>query len=874
MFGGLMYNPEQWLSFIGASVFTMFIAVFLHFAAELVNPTMYVPVASTAFLLYLTIPFTYGMGGKLRYKKSWRFFQPFFGGAAFIVLQALSWGFFAAAILQSVVLPLLPQYSDLHGWDLSFIPTSRGFALSSGIAAFLSEVLMVSSLMCFREPRRRGSGLHLKGHDNDTSFISTLPGTIWVNIFIGLNMVLALFACFLTMVRTENNFQTALNLLLSSWCLGAAVPLTHFLGGLWRNRNRNWKSWQPFQGGKTFITLQIFAWGLYAISLLCTIYLLFTYFAPLLYGASDPVTPSFLQNVRSSLSQIEDVHSGIQVGAGVTGVLSEVLMLASLVAFDGPPSSAADDDSADDSRLTVAGLWKLALTRLHLFGALAILVVIPPPLSFVVLAGFGTAYFFWNKRNEGPYAYGNVPIIGYALELYEHPQVLLPKLRKELGDVFTLQFFGKFLTVVYGYEDVRTVLCAPEKVISLRGGFDGALDAFIPDGASDRYLNNVQYVIRASVNERMEKHIANMKRTVFDWFDELESRADASGWTEINVFKEMDEIVLKIGIRCFPGKEFAERHTEEFVKMWDSLDPERALSPGAGLSKVGALLWKWPGGTSKLDKTFERFLEMIEPIVRDRMAAGSQEDDFLQMVIRDFMQQAADEGRDEHDVDMWSIMTSLWAILLAAQTNSYATTGWVVSHAATKADVKKKLDDEIEETLKEVHGKNFLGLGRRHLETMRYLRSCIRETVRLYTSGLAFRKLREPMVFNGHTLPAGRLIGVHASFVSKSKEAGFENGNVWDPMRHYTDEVKKALGGGYIFGSGTHPCPGARFATNQVSVLVSQLLHYYDLEHVSGETVPDGHLGATERAKDDVILRVKRKPGMNVPGADAVRAVF
>lgn len=56
-------------------------------------------------LLFTTVVFnTYGVGGHMAHgsTRKWRFYQPFLGGAKFVLLQALSWSFFTISVIVEV----------------------------------------------------------------------------------------------------------------------------------------------------------------------------------------------------------------------------------------------------------------------------------------------------------------------------------------------------------------------------------------------------------------------------------------------------------------------------------------------------------------------------------------------------------------------------------------------------------------------------------------------------------------------------------------------------------------------------------------------------------------------------------------------------
>eukprot|EP00735_Rhodelphis_limneticus_P000969 TRINITY_DN11510_c0_g1::TRINITY_DN11510_c0_g1_i1::g.10919::m.10919 TRINITY_DN11510_c0_g1::TRINITY_DN11510_c0_g1_i1::g.10919 ORF type:complete len:867 (-),score=282.12,sp/Q5RE72/CP51A_PONAB/23.28/4e-28,p450/PF00067.17/1.2e-47,Claudin_2/PF13903.1/0.97,Claudin_2/PF13903.1/3.2e+03,Claudin_2/PF13903.1/7.1e+02 TRINITY_DN11510_c0_g1_i1:460-3060(-) len=857
-----VFDPNRWVRFLSANVFLAIISIVLHFGAELVNPSLYVPFTTICALFYLAIPFTHGMGGYLRYHTSWSFWQPFLGGAPFVALQALSWGFFAAALMQSFLLPCLASILEPHGWDMTWVPSSRGFTLSAGIAAFLSEVLMVSSLMTFRSAEYTKPDKTDK-KEQPTPFSQTEAGHQWWMMFIALNFLLALLACFLTMVQTDNNFQSGLNVLLASWCLGAAVPLTNFLGGLWRHRENDWQAWQPFRGGHLFITLQASSWTLYAVSLLCAFVALYHYFHPVMF---DPSLKE-LKNIAAA-----NDFSLWAVMAGLTGLGSEMLMMGSLMSFEGKVmkrsrSSASDiarhDDDEDEEIVDGWSLLDEARKRLNLFLGLFLFVVFPPVVAFFLLLGFVAFMFFFSRRKEGPFLLGRIPYVGVGLEIFEDPKNSIVNLRAKYGDVFTGLYFGQSLTIIHDPKALKDVLTASEKVVSMQDGFEKTLGWFLPEGVLEQYSENVKLAIKNSTNERMEIHIGTMKRLCKALFEKLDKKVGKDGWGTINVFETFDELVLRIGMHSFCGDEFVHRFGEEFVELFEILDPERALAPGKGFGYLLSIIWKWPGGQSKVDKCFARMREMLSEIVKDRLASNRVENDFLQMALEHQMDIAEQAGRDRKDVNMQRIMTHVWAIMLASQTNSFATTSWIFNHAIHSPEFMRGVLEEQKQVLQDVPEHNVFNIKRADIDKMVYLQRGIREVVRLYTSGLAFRCLRKDLDVADYTIPAGRLIAVSANYLSKSNEQGWTGDPLkFDPDRwaEGREEQKRAICNGVVFGGGTHPCPGTRFAIYQVSTVVGCMLNNYDVELVSGGLEPDNHLGAIERAKDTVIMRYRRKP--------------
>ncbi|CAI5488442.1 unnamed protein product [Closterium sp. Naga37s-1] len=118
------------------------------------------------------------------------------------------------------------------------------------------------------------------------------------------------------------NFYVALSALLSASGICCAAVLTHGLGGRMKYRHLAWMFFQPFVGGVRFILMQAMAWTLFAFSLLVF--------------SSVACVAAFIG--RALLGQ------GLLASAGVTGLASEFLLIASLLIFESPSECSPSND--------------------------------------------------------------------------------------------------------------------------------------------------------------------------------------------------------------------------------------------------------------------------------------------------------------------------------------------------------------------------------------------------------------------------------------------------------------------------------------------------------------------------------------------------
>lgn len=101
-----------------------------------------------SLLLFVTALLnTYGLGGVLSTKDGWRFYQPFTGGARFVLFQIVSWSCFGAG--------LLIQGLYLISLVVVELELFVGAMLVAGALFITSEVVMMMSLLVFRKTAQR-----------------------------------------------------------------------------------------------------------------------------------------------------------------------------------------------------------------------------------------------------------------------------------------------------------------------------------------------------------------------------------------------------------------------------------------------------------------------------------------------------------------------------------------------------------------------------------------------------------------------------------------------------------------------------------------------------------------------------------------------
>lgn len=122
---------NQWGKFLSMGVLFSVIC-FLFYSLDLdKNYHQY----ETGFALTaLTVPLTYGLGGRWCFGETWSFFQPMLGGFRFIIAQFFAWLFFTFSQIAGGTCLLYKYYwHALPPWGLS---------VAAGTLSFTSEILV------------------------------------------------------------------------------------------------------------------------------------------------------------------------------------------------------------------------------------------------------------------------------------------------------------------------------------------------------------------------------------------------------------------------------------------------------------------------------------------------------------------------------------------------------------------------------------------------------------------------------------------------------------------------------------------------------------------------------------------------------------
>lgn len=287
-------------------------------------------------LILVSVPTTHWFVGRRRHRNAFAAFQPFVGGARFVVLQAISWAIYGLFTLGFIWV----CYKGAIGLT--------NFVVSSlGLTGILVQLLTIASIHYFSKKhspnyqlqrqegttkRRRLSSASGRTRTRSASSATTTEGSIMASPppssppepqpstlrsklvgHIGTLLTLLSLAAAVVLESVEINSashpRATLAGVVGMSSVIIAVPLTHGLGGVSLYPSQ-YKLYQPFKGGPKFVLLQAFGWALWTVAIIIAI----------------AVASAGIRHAQN--------FKGLLTAGGCFAVISQVLVLSSLKYFD------------------------------------------------------------------------------------------------------------------------------------------------------------------------------------------------------------------------------------------------------------------------------------------------------------------------------------------------------------------------------------------------------------------------------------------------------------------------------------------------------------------------------------------------------------
>ncbi|XP_010557192.1 PREDICTED: cytochrome P450 71A1-like [Tarenaya hassleriana] len=214
------------------------------------------------------------------------------------------------------------------------------------------------------------------------------------------------------------------------------------------------------------------------------------------------------------------------------------------------------------------------------------------------------------------------------------------------------------------------------------------------------------------------------------------------------------------------------------------------------------------------------------------------------------------EGKLDIELDLDNIKGILQSMLAAATDTVPSNMEWAMAELLRHPNVLRKAQEEV----RRVVGSGKERVEESEIEQMKYLKSVIKESLRLHGSGIYTRETSKDIKLCGYDIPAKTRVIIN-NWASHRDPTIWENPEEFIPERWVSCMDGEEMKGKYIpFGFGRRICPGMNYAVAMMETLVANLLYLYDWELPEGVT-PD-NMDVSEKFAQAIHLK---HPLMLVP---------
>ncbi|KAJ8110738.1 hypothetical protein ONZ43_g5796 [Nemania bipapillata] len=224
-----------------------------------------------------------------------------------------------------------------------------------------------------------------------------------------------------------------------------------------------------------------------------------------------------------------------------------------------------------------------------------------------------------------------------------------------------------------------------------------------------------------------------------------------------------------------------------------------------------------------------KFAESLQHIIATRLSEPIHARDDLYSTI------AAHLGNTADGIETSELWSEALFFLPAGGDTATTAMASLFFYLSRNPRVYEKLVTEIRSTFKQYEDIK----GGQQLAGCRYLRACIDEALRITppVAGTLWRETCEPVVIDGHVVPAGTQVGVNSYSIHHNEEY-FPRPFEFDPDRWLVkDEAQLSLMNSafFAFSLGSRACAGKSMAYLETGLTMAKAIWLFDFEIAPGE---------------------------------------
>ncbi|XP_065879200.1 cytochrome P450 71A1-like [Euphorbia lathyris] len=242
------------------------------------------------------------------------------------------------------------------------------------------------------------------------------------------------------------------------------------------------------------------------------------------------------------------------------------------------------------------------------------------------------------------------------------------------------------------------------------------------------------------------------------------------------------------------------------------------------------------GFVSTLKNNCDALHDFLGQVIDEHKAMNSQNDkpDDQKDVV-DILLHLQKEGLIGIDLSKENLIAILVDMFVGGTDTTAATMEWTMAEIIKNPSVMRKAQEEV----RRIVGKKSK-VTEADVNQMVYLKSIMKETLRLHAPAMIFRETSAACKLDGYEIPANTRVFINAFTIQRDPEI-WKNPEEFNPDRFSDSPVDfRGQHTQFIpFGGGRRICPGLAFAVVEAELVLANLLYWFDWKVPNGGNVED-----------------------------------
>ncbi|KAM1614012.1 hypothetical protein ACFX14_023220 [Malus domestica] len=288
------------------------------------------------------------------------------------------------------------------------------------------------------------------------------------------------------------------------------------------------------------------------------------------------------------------------------------------------------------------------------------------------------------------------------------------------------------------------------------------------------------------------------------------------------------------GKKCKDQKEFLSL-LDEILKLGSGFDIPDLFPSLSFLVFITGSIPALKDIKSKLNTILERIIN--DHKIKSNDKAVEEEENFVDVLLK-----LKESNKVEFNFTTNHIKDMIMVNMFSAGSETSATTlEWAMSELMRNPRIMKRAQAEVRRSVLQFEGKKRKVIEERDVQKMDYLKSVVKETLRLHSPApLLPREARDTVQIGGFELPVKSKVIINLWAMGRDPEIWGADAECFKPERFQGSSVDfKGFDFEFTpFGAGRRMCPGMLFGVTMVELALAELLYHFDWK-LANEMNPD-----------------------------------